>query len=345
MDTCQIFFVGLSQGRRLWRNRPHRLEKHRWGELEGLRAQPRTRRTYRPQKAHVIFARNMPERTSDRQLEELQAFIEPWNKGSRLEVNPLGVFHTVDSKDRAFEAWTRAGLPCPRCWPLDSAAQVLSLLETHPRLVLRTNNETQSLGMHIVDRDTSAGELSQIVNSVKTRAAQKRDVRRDTRAIAVEYVDVRDSDGYATLARVFVLFDRIIGYFAVVSDEPVFRVTYQRVETYDRWIEANHALRDLVEDPVRESAIVQAVSSLGTNIGAVDLLLQEGSPVFLEVNPLWGSVPGPYAFGDETFKALLRERESHWSAELPNITENLDVVGFYRRMYGLIADQAERFPR
>ena len=27
---------------------------------------------------------------------------------------------------------------------------------------------------------------------------------------------------------------------------------------------------------------------------------------------------------------------------LQNITENLDVVGFYKRMYGLIADHAER---
>ncbi len=342
MEPCRIFFFGLSQGRRLWRNRPHRLEKHRRGELEGLRAQPRARRTYRPDKAQVIFARNMPERTSDRQLDELQAFVDPWSNGTHLQINPLDAFHTVDSKDRAFQAWSEAGLPCPRHWQLHSVGQVSSLLEAHPRLVLRTNNETQSLGMHVVDRDTSASELTQIVHSLGMRAALMQSRRRDTRAIAVEYIDPRDADGYATLARVFALFDKIIGYFAVVSDEPIFRVTYQRVETYDRWIAANQALRDLVEDPRRGSAIVKAVSSLGTNIGAVDLLLEEGSPIFLEVNPLWGSVPGPYAFGDEDFKAQLREREPHWSRELPNITDNLDVVGFYQRMYGLIADQAER---
>ena len=88
--------------------------------------------------------------------------------------------------------------------------------------------------------------------------------------------------------------------------------------------------------------MVRSVSTLGHNIGAVDFLLRDDVPVLLEVNPIWGSVPGPYAFGNASFERRVEETESFWTRALPNIVENLDVVAFYRRLYELIADASTK---
>ena len=94
-------------------------------------------------------------------------------------------------------------------------------------------------------------------------------------------------------------------------------------------------------DPAISTEIMRAVTSLGNNIGGLDFLMREGKPVFLELNPVWGGVKGPYDFGNEDFQRLLEKTEDSWSRELPNVVENLDVVEFYRRMYAYIADYAD----
>ena len=303
---------------------PRTVERPRRGEFKGFHQQNKVRRTLIPSRADIIFARNCPEDTTDNDLARIRGLIDRVDDGSRLIINPQKDFHKFDSKDRAFEAWTCAGLQCPRFWALDTdhddpedvscVDQLLSLLDVAPRILLRTNNDCASNGMHLIDRDTPQEQLHQIMQSLKARVAGLRKTRCDSRTFAVEFVDARDSDGYTTLVRAFVLLERVIGYFAVVSDRPHFLVSDMIPEDFDRWIQANKDLRKMVEDPKTESEIVRSVSAVGNNVGAVDLLVRDGTPIFLEVNPHWGGVPGPYSFGTEAFEKLLEKTEDHWSA-------------------------------
>jgi len=348
----RIYFVGRDQGLRFWKTRLG-LEKHRRGELAGLRSQPRTRRTRIPTRADVISVRNKPENTTDAELEELTRFVERYEDGTRLVINPPKSFLLCDSKDRAFSAWSAHGLVCPRHWVLETdpddpedfacAEQVRALLETESRILLRTNNEAGGQGLYVVDREMSPKGLLEVIRVLKERTARLRRIRRDTRIIAVEYVDAHDSDGYTALHRAFVLFDRVVGYFAVVSDRFNIHPWDMTFEVFDRWLEANRELRGLIEASGAASDIVRAVQVLGNNIGAVDFLVREGVPTVLEVNPLWGTVPqARFAFGDEAFEAHLEATEDSWSKELPHIAENLDPDGFYHRMYGTIAERADQ---
>ena len=169
-----------------------------------------------------------------------------------------------------------------------------------------------------------------------------RRTRRDTRVVAIEYVDARDAAGFAILGRAFVLLDRVINYHAMVSDKLEFRVADMVPEVFERWVEANRELRRRIEHPDFSSQLVRAVAAVGNNIGAVDFLLRDGVPILLEVNPIWGAVPRRYSFGNAGFERMVEQTEDFWSKELPNIAYNLDVVRFYREMYGYIAEYLDR---
>ncbi len=115
MQARKIFFIGRKHGLRFWKV-GLKLETKRTGEVPAFRRQRKLRRTLIPGRAEIIFARNRPENTTDEQLAALSSFIDRYDDGTRLIVNPLRSFQNADSKDRAFSIWTDAGIPCPRHW-------------------------------------------------------------------------------------------------------------------------------------------------------------------------------------------------------------------------------------
>lgn len=352
MQVRNICFIGRYHLRlhQFWKTIvPYKMERARRGEVEGFLSQHRLQRTRRLDRADVVFARNCPEWTTDRDLTTLRRWINRVDDGSRLIVNPHHSFHQADSKDRAFHTWAQAGLACPQCWELETdperpdacLEQVCALRESEPRILLRTNNEAASHGLYVVDRDTPTDQVREFLRDLSQRVHTLKRTRRDTRAIAVEYIDARDDEGFAVLARVFVVLGRIVGYFASVSNELQFRVATMTSQCFERWVEANRELRRIVEDPECSAEIVRAVTALGNNVGAVEFLVRDGKPVFLEVNPMWSGVPRRFSFGNEEFEQMVENTEDYWAKEVPNIAENLDVVNFYRRIYDHIADYYE----
>ena len=319
--------------------------------MDGLRGEPRLRRTLIPGRSDIIFARNRPERTTDSDLAAITRLIERYDDGRRLVINPQSSFLLADSKDRSYDAWSRAGLQCPRHWVLETdpddpadlgcVERALALLESHPRILLRTNNEWGGRSTHFVDRETPTDRVREILLQLKKHLTRWRHTRSDTRILAVEYVDTRDAGGYAILTRAYVVLDHVFNYHVVVSDRMNIHMHDMTPECYERWLEANREVRRMFADPAISTEIMRAVTSLGNNIGGLDFLMREGKPVFLELNPVWGGVKGPYDFGNEDFQRLLEKTEDSWSRELPNVVENLDVVEFYRRMYAYIADYAD----
>jgi biotin carboxylase len=321
--------------------------------MDGLRGEPRLKRTLIPGRSDIIFARNWPEGTTDTDLAAITRLIERYDDGRRLVTNPQSSFLLADSKDRSYDAWSRAGLQCPRHWVLETdpedpadpgcVEQALALLETHPRILLRTNNEWEGRNMHFVDRETPADRVREILLQLKEHVAWWRRKRGDMRILVVEYVDTRDAEGYGILARAYVVLDHVFNYHVVVGDGMNIHMRDMTPECYERWLEANREVRRMLADPAISAEIVRAVTSLGNNIGGLDFLVREGKPVFLELNPMWGGTHGGYDFGNEDLRHLLEKTEDRWSKELPNVVENLDVVEFYRRMYTYIADYAERW--
>ncbi|MCZ6786530.1 MAG: hypothetical protein O7E54_05130, partial [Planctomycetota bacterium] len=263
---------------------------------------------------------------------------------------PLRNFQNADSKDRAFSIWTDAGIPCPRHWvietdpddPEDLACvdQVLALRDAESRILLRTNNESAYQGLHVIDGDASPDRIRSVVRDLKAHAARLRPIRRDTKLLGVKYIDTRGPEGYATLSRAFVVLDRVFCYYALVSKRDFFRAGDMVPDVYERWLAANRQLRAMIEAPEVASLFVQAVATLGNNIGAVDFLVRDGAPVLLEMNPLWGQI----SFGNRELADRITATRASWSEDLPNIAEFLDYVPFYGRMYEYIADYADRNP-
>ena len=345
----KIFFIGRKHGLRFWKV-GLKLETKRTGEVAAFRRQRKLRRTLIPGRADIIFARNRPESTTDDQLAALNSFIDRYDDGTRLIVNPLRNFQNADSKDRAFSIWNDAEIPCPRHWVIETDLSdpedlacvdfVLALRDAESRILLRTNNESAYQGLHVIDGETSPDRIRSVVRDLKAHAARLRPIRRDTKLICVKYIDTRDPEGYATLARAFVVLDRVFCYYALVSKRDFFRAGDMVPDVYDRWLAANVQLRSLMQDSAVASRFVQAVASLGNNIGAVDFLVQDGAPVLLEMNPLWGQI----SFGNNDLVNRITATQDSWSGDLPNIAEFLDYVSFYRRMYESIADYADRNP-
>jgi len=88
--------------------------------------------------------------------------------------------------------------------------------------------------------------------------------------------------GFGDVGRACVLLDRVINYYAMVSDRLEFRAANMVPEVFERWVEANRELRRRFDQPDFSSQLVQAVAAVGNNTGAVDFLLRDGRRLLVE---------------------------------------------------------------
>ena len=104
----------------------------------------------------------------------------------------------------------------------------------------------------------------------------------------------------------------------------------------NRFIEKNYEFSILL--PKIKNKIIKSVKVLGNNIGAVEFLLVDNKPFFIELNPMWGGHAARNGFGDfEMMKYLLKNQDS-LIKKIPNIYKWLDYKSFYKGMYSEIRD-------
>ena len=82
-----------------------------------------------------------------------------------------------------------------------------------------------------------------------------------------------------------------------------------------------------------EQKILPTAEALGCNIGAVEFLLKNTEPVFIEFNPMWGGNASKLGFGSEDLRNYLENNRDSLENRIPNIYQFTDYKHYYKSLY------------
>ena len=292
MSHPRIYFIGLHQGFRKKKFRDHyRIERRRRHESEAAVFTGGLRQTFKISEADVIFCRNIPERTSDQDVERMESKIATY-RDSRLVVNDIKSFYAGDLKDESYSLWKGAGLLVPNhiilSDPKLARSQVETFQKNFARIILRTNNESGGDGLVIIEPDADEKLITSTLEKLFDRVESAKKNRKHSRVMAVEFVETTTRSGFSEAYRAHVVFDKVLSFYGVGAQKREIHYRDASLEEYGYFVELNLKLHALMDDPLFRKQIIDGVSILGNNLGAIDFLIKDGQPVFLELNPLWG---------------------------------------------------------
>ena len=338
--NLSIYFIGRRQGHSFYRYFPSKIENLRKDEDVGLNNTRNFNRTHFLKSSNIIFYRNKPEKTTDKLI---NSFIFNSKKyKNKLIINDIKSFYNYDSKDRAFKIWEDNKLLCPKYLSISNVEldnienvieKVSDFLNKKKKIILRTNNETGSKGLYVINKKE---QILPTIKKLKNRIQHLINKRKDTKIICVEYLETKNEDGYRDLYRVHVLFDKIICYYVSTSRKNILYNSMMSGSDINRFIKKNHEFGLIL--PKIENEIVKSVKVLGNNIGAVEFFLIKNKPFFIELNPLWGGHAARNGFGDNDMMSYILKNKNQLINKVPNIYKWLDYKGFYKGIFSDIRD-------
>ena len=344
MSRPRIYFIGLYQGfrKKIFRDR-YKIERRRRHESEAAVLTGGLWQTFNISEANVIFCRNIPERTTDQDVERIESKIAPY-RDSLLIVNDVKSFYTSDLKDESYALWKKAVLLVPNHIILSdlefARSQIEMFKEKYARIILRTNNESGGDGLVIIEPDADEKLITGTLENLFDRVESASKNRKHSRVMAVEFIETTTRQGFSEVYRAHVVFDKILSFYGVGAQKREIHYRDASPKEYEYFIDLNLTLHALMGDSRFRKQIIDSVRILGNNIGAIDFLIKDGQPVFLELNPLWGATLQRSGFGP-----LQPAIRAHWKdiqMRLPGLAAFLNSRQFYRKMYATIATNATR---
>jgi len=338
MKNLKIYFLGNKIGHSIHKFIPTNLTNKRRGEEDAFLDLEGVERTHFINKSDILFFRNRGATTTDKVFDSLSSRV----LNNKLIINDIRSFLNYDSKDRSFEIWKKNNLKCPNYISFslkdfnesnDIENQIYEFLEKYKKILLRTNNETGSNGLYVINKKE---EVPEILLILKERILTLAPKRKDTKLICVEYIEQKTSGNSNNLYRVHVLFDKILSYYVTTSTRDEFHNADMKKNDLDSFISENKKFQHLL--PRIEDELIKAVKLLGCNIGAIEFFLLDNKPCFLELNPIWGGHASRDGFGDKEVMDYINKNRETLSKEIPNIFKWLDYKSYYTEMYSKIKD-------
>ena len=214
---------------------------------------------------------------------------------------------------------------------LNMEKTINKFFEKHKKILIRTNNETGSNGLHIIKNKE---EIPNIISILKNRVNNLSSKRKDTKLMCVEYIENKSLNSSNNLYRVHILFNRILSNYVTTSTRDEFHNADMTIDDLETFILENRKFQDIL--PNIQDDLIKAVKLLGCNIGAIEFFLVDGKPCFLELNPIWGGHASRNGFGNEEVMSYLNKNKENLLNKIPNIFKWLDYRTYYADMYSLI---------
>ena len=203
--------------------------------------------------------------------------------------------------------------------------------DKHKKIILRTNNETGSLGLHIINDRT---EIPIILDQLKERVIKNFTSFKDSKIMCVEFINPEKNNNYNDLYRVHIIFDEVLSYYVLTSKKDTFHSVENSIDDIDRFIDLNHKFKSIL--PSIKNKLIKAVKVLGSNIGAIEFFLINKEPCFIELNPIWGGHPSRDGFGNDKMMSHIYLNKKNLINTIPNIYNWLDYENYYKKMYTII---------
>ena len=290
--------------------------------------------------ADSIWVRIRPEFTTDKEVERIDRRLKPY-RNSKTIINDVAFFHNYDSKDRTFELWHSKGISCPEFLSLslseaennidDTISKIKKFVDKHGKVFMRTNNETAANGMFLLDKKSSVEFMVEKTQGLVHRCKTFINKRKNTRIVLVEFIKPDNKDGNIDLYRVHLLLGNILSYYAVTAKLDIFHNCDMDERDLDRFINLNRSISKIVEK--HKNTILEAAEVLGCNLGAIEFFVKDGSPIFLEFNPMWGGQASKVGFGNVQIQDYLDENRKDLIEQIPNIYSFLDYKNYYKTLF------------
>ena len=289
-EKTSIFFIGRRQGIYPFTNTKWYLENARNQEVNGLNSVSKIKIVNSLDKADIIFIRNKPESTSDKQVNKIESKIKNYRE-NKLIINDVSFFDKVDNKDITFKLWKEDKINCPDYCVLnpnnieESVEQITNMLLKKESILLRINNRTGGTAMKKIDSHFNKDDVSLILKKLSLDVINYRFTREKTNLIAVEHIK-NGNGGYTHAFRAHILNNEIISYYVAISRSLVVSMTKLKPDDLKEFVRVNKKFIELLNDELFKKKILKAMNTI-TNMGAVDFLLVGDEPIFLEINPMW----------------------------------------------------------
>ncbi|HDR03656.1 MAG TPA: hypothetical protein ENN84_00205 [Candidatus Marinimicrobia bacterium] len=336
-----IFFLGRYMGRFPLIERFGYKENFRKQEKLAFENTSGLKQVFSPMQADIIFFRNKPEGTSKADIRRMEKPLSK-AKPDALIINSILAFDSYDQKDLSFAAWRKAGLQTPDFIVLSpdenlAMAELTAFREKYAQVILRTNNEIGGKGMQMLSAVDSDETVHQKLAEQSQRIKVLQKKGGSSSLMAVEFTDTADAKGYRATYRAHVACGKILCYYGVCSPKPFIHSRDMLPKDYDQFVEVNRQFHLQMQEKRWDLEIIQAVESLGCQVGAVDFLLKNDLPVFLGINTMWGF---RHKMGSDALWKLIEK--DRWKLEIiiPTVYAWYYPLGTYHRMYEIIAEAA-----
>ena len=337
-----IHFIGRRQGIIPYSNTNWFLENSRNQELAGIRNIPNIKIVNSKKKADIIFVRNKPESTTDQQVQKINSLIKAHRK-DKLVINDIKDFNKIDNKDITFTIWKDNDVRCPDYCVLnpleidESIEKITTMLLTKESILLRINNRTGGTAMKKIDSNFDKQNIIQQLEKLSTKVMDYREARALTNLIAVEHIK-NGTGNYTHAFRAHILNDEIISFYVAISKSLVVSMTKLEDGDLNEFIRINSKFAELLNNDSFKKKILKAMSSI-TNMGAVDFLLVDDKPIFLEINPMWKGNFFEKNFGDNKILLDWFHKKPELEKIIPNVFQFKNPIKYWGNFYTTLINQ------
>ena len=341
-SNTNIHFVGRKQGLYPLTNSKWFLENSRYGELTGLRKVPNLEIVNSIKKTDIIFIRNKPESTTDQKVQEINSIIKDY-RADKLVINDIKDFNNVDNKDITFTIWKNNNISCPDYCVLnplnldESIEQINTMLSTKESILLRINNRTGGAAMKKIKSNFDNYKIIQQLEKLSAKVINYRETRALTNLIAVEHIN-NGNGNYTHAFRAHILNDEIISFYVAISKSLVVSMTKLEDGDLNEFIRINSKFAELLNNDSFKKKILKAMKSI-TNMGAVDFLLVDDEPIFLEINPMWKGNFFEKNFGDNKILLDWFYKKPELEEIISNVFQFKNPIKYWENFYTTLINQ------
>ena len=331
-----IHFIGRVQGIFPFTNTNWFLENSRNKEINGINNLPNLKITNSITKSDIIFIRNKPESTTDKQVKKIESLIKNF-RSNKIIINDIKDFDSIDNKDITFNIWKQKNISCPEhsiLNPLDieESIQIINgMLAIKESVLLRINNRTGGTAMQKIDISTPKKLVKEYLKKLSIDVLNYRSERALTNLLAVEHIN-NGNNIYTHAFRAHILNNEIISFYVAISKTLVVSMTKLENADLDEFVRINTYFSNLLKNKTFKDKILNAMNSI-SNMGAVDFLIVNDEPIFLEINPMWKGNFFEKNYGNNKVLNKWFYKTPEIENKIPNIFEFKYPIKYWEKFY------------
>ena len=202
---------------------------------------------------------------------------------------------------------------------------------------LIVNSNTVVTAMKKIKPHFDKQNIIQQLEKLSIKVMDYRETRALTNLIAVEHIN-NGNRNYTHAFRAHILNNEIISFYVAISKSLVVSMTQLEDGDLNEFIRINLKFAELLNNDSFKKKILKAMSSI-TNMGAVDFLLVDDKPIFLEINPMWKGNFFEKNFGDNKILLDWFYKKPGLEKIIPNVFQFKNPIKYWGNFYTTLINQ------